>query len=123
MDDESIRCQGNDGKFLFEWNPALSTIGIVRKDISIHGALTRESASSITAAACVLVTNGGSAMACAMTANSMPPVTSSLWICRSTMKMAMRSPSWTPSLILLLLLKMSSTIRQSWISFSPVCRN
>ncbi len=33
MDDESIRCQGKDGKFLFEWNPALNTIGIVRKDM------------------------------------------------------------------------------------------
>ena len=33
MDDESIRCQGKDGKFLFVWNPVLNTIGIVRKDM------------------------------------------------------------------------------------------
>lgn len=33
MDDESIKCQGKDGKLLFEWNPTLNTIGIVRKDM------------------------------------------------------------------------------------------
>lgn len=33
MDDECIKCQGRDGKLLFEWNPALNTIGIVRKDM------------------------------------------------------------------------------------------
>lgn len=33
MDDECIKCQGRDGKFLFEWNPVLNTIGIVRKDM------------------------------------------------------------------------------------------
>lgn len=33
MDDENIKCQGRDSKFLFEWNPALNTIGIVRKDM------------------------------------------------------------------------------------------
>lgn len=33
MDEESIKCQGKDGKFLFEWNPALNTIGIIRKDM------------------------------------------------------------------------------------------
>lgn len=33
MDDESIKCQGKDGKLLFEWNPAMNIISIVRKDM------------------------------------------------------------------------------------------
>mgnify|MGYP006906602205 CR=1 FL=1 len=39
MEDKCIKCQGRDGKFLFEWNLALHTIGIVRKDMFCHSRL------------------------------------------------------------------------------------
>lgn len=32
MDDEIVKCEGADGKLLFEWNPVENSIGIVRKD-------------------------------------------------------------------------------------------
>ena len=32
MKDDIVKCQGKDGKFLFEWNPDENSIALVRKN-------------------------------------------------------------------------------------------
>lgn len=33
MDESYVVCKGDDGKFLFEWDPRQNTIGIIRRDM------------------------------------------------------------------------------------------